>query len=303
MRRIKKFFTAIKALGAFGIILIICVIMIIGSTLAFMNVWLDTTSIYTETMKLTLLEDTVNYSIANEMIEANYYIYTEGEYGEESLTFFTEARNEVDAALAELQSGENYFLTDEELAFVDTMHTAQQDYEQKFEEIKAVLATPDWTWDQILELQASADEQTTILRGALQDLISKIDTIRQEATQTLARHLQNATRNGVISLMFLPFLAIWAFARASRLTQPVLTLTQSAIAIAGDQYRPELLEEVQDRRDGLGQLARAMAHLADTSTAREATLEAEITDLREQLHETRRRKFKPTFPTHDAESA
>ncbi len=301
MRRIKRFFTAIKALGAFGVILIICVVMIIGSTLAFMNVWADTVSIYNETMKLTVLEDTINYYVVNQMIEANYYVYTEGA-SEESLSLFNEARDKVNTALAELQAGEDYVLTDEELAFVDTMSTAQGDYEQNFEEIKATLATPEWTWDQILELQAAADEQTNILRSALRDLIFKVDTIRQEAAQTLAGHLQNATRNGVISLMLLPFLAIWAFARASRLTQPVLTLTQSAIAIAGNQYRSELLEEVLDRRDGLGQLARAVEHLAKTSTAREAAFEAEIAALREQLHETRRRKFKPTFPAPDTEN-
>lgn len=298
---IKKFFNALKSLGAFGIILLICVIIIIGSTLAFLNVWSNT--VYSETIKLTILEDTVNYYVASQMIETNYFVYSEGEYAEESIAVFNEARDEVNAALEELRAQEIHTLSDREIALVEEIGAAQQEYEQTFNDIVDTIATPNWTWDEVMELQAVADEQANVLRGTLQDLIAEIEAARQEATQALESSLQSAIRGGVISLMLLPFLAIWAFALASRITQPVLTLAQSAIAIAGEQYRPELLEEVRERRDGLGQLAHAMEHLADTSKARESALEDEIAALREQLHETRRRKFKPTFPTHDAESA
>ncbi len=298
---VKRFFNAIKSLGAFGIILVICVIIIIGSTLAFMNVWGNT--IYSETTKLIILEDTVNYYVVSQMIEVNYYVYSEGEYAEESIAIFNEARDEINTALAELQAQETHILSDREITLVEEISAAQQAYEQTFNNIVDTIAAPDWTWDEVIELQAIADEQANILRGTLQDLIAEIETARHEAAQRLESNLQSAIRNGVITLMLLPFLAIWAFALASRITQPVLTLAQSAIATAGDQFRPELLEEVHDRRDGIGQLARALEHLAMTTEAHEADLEAEIAGLREQLHETRRRKFKPTFPTHDTESA
>jgi len=296
---IKKFLYALKSLGAFGIILLICVIIIIGSTLAFRNVWSN--SIYSETVKLTILEDTVTYYVASQMIEENYFVYSEGEYAEESIATFNEARDEVNAALEELQ--ELHTLSDRETTLVEEISVAQQDYEDSFNDIVNAIATPGWTWDEVTALQAVSDEQATVLRGALQDLIAEIETARQQAAQTLEADLQSAIRSGVISLMILPFLAIWAFALASRITQPVLTLSQAATAIAGDRFRPEVLDEILDRRDGLGQLAHALEHLADTAKSRESALETEIADLREQLHETRRRKFKPTFPTHDAESA
>jgi nitrate/nitrite-specific signal transduction histidine kinase len=298
---VKKFFNAIKSLGAFGIILLICVIIIIGSTLAFLNVWNNT--IYNETIKLTILEDTANYYVVNQMIEENYFVYSEGEYAEESVALFNEARDEVNTALEELQAQETHSLSDREIAFVEEISAAQQEYEQTFSDIVDTITTPGWTWDEVMELQAVADEQANVLRSTLQGLIAEIEAARQEAAQALETNLQSAIRSGVISLMLLPFLAIWAFALASRITQPVLTLTHAATAVAGDHFRPEVLDEILDRRDGLGQLAHAMEHLADTSKARESALEAEIADLREQLHETRRRKFKPTFPTHDAESA
>lgn len=298
---VKKFFNALKSLGAFGIILLICVIIIVGSTLAFLNVWSN--SIYSETIKLTILEDKVKYYVASQMIEENYLVYSEGEYAEESIATFNEARDEVNAALDELQAQEMHTLSDREIALVEEISAAQQDYAQTFNDIVNTLAAPNWSWDDITALQTVADEQANVMRGALQNLIAVIEAARQEATQALETNLQSAIRGGVISLMILPFLAIWAFALASRVTQPVLTLTQAATAIAGDHFRPDVLEEILDRRDGLGQLARAMHHLASTSEAHETALEAEIADLREQLHETRRRKFKPTFPTPDAENA
>ncbi len=298
---VKKFFNALKSLGAFGIILLLCVIIIIWSTLTFLNVWSN--SIYSETIKLTILEDTVTYYVASQMIEENYFVYSEGEYAEESIATFNEARDEVNAALEELQAQELHTLSDREITLVEEISVAQQDYAESFNDIVNAIATPGWTWDEVTALQAVSDEQATVLRGALQDLIAEIETARQQAAQTLEADLQSAIRSGAISLMLLPFLAIWAFALASRVTQPVLTLSQAATAIAGDRFRPEVLDEILDRRDRLGQLAHALEHLADTAKSRESALETEIADLREQLHETRRRKFKPTFPTHDAESA
>ena len=303
MQRITQFFSGIKALGAFGLILIICVGLVIASTLGFMSVLGDTIDIYSESMKLILLEDTVSYYAVNQVIEENYYVYTEGEYGEESLEFFDEARTEINAALAELQDEDYHILSDREMALVGDISDAQQAYKEAFEDIKRTFSTSGWTWEDVEALQATTQQQTGTLRNTLRELIYEVETARQTALQTLADNLQGAIRTGVISLILLPFLAIWAFALASRITQPVLTLTQAATAIAGDHFRPEILDELLDRRDGLGRLAQALETLGNAAESREAALEAEIAGLREQLHETRRRKSALTFPRRDAESA
>lgn len=303
MQRIKRFFSGIKALGAFGLILIICVGLVIASTLGFMSVLGDTIDIYSESMKLILLEDTVSYYAVNQVIEENYYVYTEGEYGEESLEFFDEARTEINAALAELQDEDYHILSDREMALVGDISDAQQAYEEAFEDIKRTFSTSGWAWEDVEALQATTQQQTDTLLGALRELIYEVETTRQTALQTLSDNLQGAIRTGVISLILLPFLAIWAFGLASRITQPVLTLTQAATAITGDHFRPEILDELHDRRDGLGRLARVLETLGNAAEAREAALEAEIAGLREQLHETRRRKSALTFPKRDAESA
>lgn len=297
---VKKFFNALKSLGAFGLILIVCVGLIVASTLAFLSVWADTGEIYSQSMKLTLLEDKASYYAVNQVIEENYYVYTEGEYGEESLQFFAEARAEIDAALAELQDEETFTLSDREMALVADISEAQQAYQEAFEAIKRAFAS-NQTLEEIESLQADTKLQADTLRNALRALIYEAETSRQTALQTLAANLQSAIRTGVISLILLPFLAIWAFGLASRITQPVLTLTHAATAIAGDHFRPEILDELHDRRDGLGRLAKALEMLGNTAEAHEAALEAEIADLREQLHETRHRKSALTFPTRDAE--
>ena len=303
MQRIKRFFTGVKALGAFGLILIICVGLIVASTLAFNSVWADSEGLYTEGIKLMLLEDDLNYYVVNQIIEENYYVYTEGEYGEESLEFFNEAHEEISAALAELQDALYNDLSDREFTLVGDISDAQTAYMEAFEEIKRIFSTQNWTWEEIEAQQAITKQESDTMRGALRELIYEAETARQTAMLILAGDLQSAIRTGVISLILLPFLAIWAFGLASRITQPILTLTQGATAIAGDHFRPEVLDEIDDRHDRLGQLARALEHLAQTSQTREAELEAEIGSLREQLHETRRRKFNPTFPGRDAESA
>jgi HAMP domain-containing protein len=303
MQRIKRFFTGVKALGAFGLILVICVGLIVASTLAFNIVWADSDYSYNAITKLMLLEDDLSYSIVNQNIEENYYVYSEGENAEEPLESFNEARVGVNSALDELQDDMEYELSDKEFALVGDISDAQQAYVTAFEGIKRIFNTQGRTWEDVEAQQAVAEQESGRLRNALQELIHEIEAARQTERQTIADDLQSTVRIGVISLILLPFLAIWAFGLASRVTQPVLTLTQAATAIAGDRFRAEELDEIHDRRDGLGQLARSLEHLAQTSQTREAELEAEINNLREQLHETRRRKFVPVSSPRDAEGA
>jgi hypothetical protein len=300
MHRIKNMFSTVKALGAYSIILAICVTISAVTTLASWRVWLHSESIYYKTIKLALLEDTLYYYMVNENSEANYYIYAEDM--QEPPEFLYEAREEITIALNELEMEEYGRLADEEFTFIDIIRTTQHNYEEAFEHIRSTMTTSDWTWDDITALQAEADSHTGALRSALQDWIFHVETARQEARQTLTASLLRATRYGISSLILLPFLALWAFARAGRITQPLLALTHSAIAIAGGHYHPALLEEFLDRSDQTGALARALDHLDNTATTRVAHLEAEIASLREQLHETRHRKFKPVRPARDAES-
>jgi hypothetical protein len=91
-------------------------------------------------------------------------------------------------------------------------------------------------------------------------------------------------------------LALAGYLVISQHTHPLIALRSAVIAIAGGQYRPELLGTALKTRGSLGTLARALDALHTSLQQHGASKRAEIERLRRELYESRRSRLKLTRP-------
>ena len=70
--------------------------------------------------------------------------------------------------------------------------------------------------------------------------------------------------------------------------QQMARITASAAALEAGKYDPRSLDEVAERTDELGQLARVFGRMADEVVAREERLKQEVVQLRIEIDEAKR---------------
>lgn len=101
-----------------------------------------------------------------------------------------------------------------------------------------------------------------------------------------------ATQVGLIILASFPLLALAAFISISKVTLPILQLSNAASAIGGNHYHSGVLKDSLKRRNSIGELARAVDQLAVTLAEREAALQAEADAIEIKISETRDRRLR-----------
>jgi len=273
-------------LGIFAFILV-CSVVIIGlSVLNIFAIDRGIVQIHEKTRERFVLENIVQYILEEELAERQYLL-REGD--PMIVERYNQASAKLDALVAELKD-----LADSPTE-VKMLEREWARIEQDYAEIVASYsedegATHEFV-NRILAADLAVDQQ-------LDDLVFDAETALEEKLREVSRLNQTAIMIGLGGLILFPLLAVWAFSVASRITQPLLSLTNAVIAIEGDRYRDELLAQVIHRRDGLGGLARGIEAMARAVEAREEDLDRKVDELGQQLHEVRQRKLVPTSSTH-----
>jgi methyl-accepting chemotaxis protein len=240
---------------------------------------------YEQMLKLDQLEDAMVSSLLEQKIQQDHFVLSDGE--QSYLDVHARAGEQIDETIAWYESFE-LLLRPDEVNAIEKLAHLQQEYRQTFAGI--VTAANAGDGEKSAQLQELSASQMAQMHEQLANLMHAAKSTLADASEQARIQGRRSIMSNVIALMLLPLLAIWAFLVAGRITQPVLTLTNAVVAIEGDQYRPEILAETGDRRDSLGQLARAVDEMAQAIETREQALETEITELREELYQVRRRK-------------
>lgn len=292
MSRLKNAFNAIRMLGVFGFILV-CAVIIIG--LSVFDIFLidqGIVAIHGKSEERFLLENIEYYLLEEELAERKFLSH---EGSPQAAQDFEAAGDQAKILIEELSK-----VIDDPLEISllqKDRATVQQDFEEiasTFEEGQAVEAEH---LDQVLREEGELNQQ-------LDDLVFDAEVALDEQVALSSRAIQRAILIGLIGLILFPLLAVWAFLIASRITQPLLSLSNAVMAAGGGHYRDELLDEVLDRRDSLGRLARAVDEMAEALHGRERAQQEEIDRLRKQLHETQRHKLVLTTQVrHEASAA
>ncbi len=100
------------------------------------------------------------------------------------------------------------------------------------------------------------------------------------------------TQISVLILTLFPLLALASFIAISRVTEPILRLSNAASAIGGNHYEADLLADVTPKRSSIGELATAVGRLGVLLAEREAALRDEAVQLEEQIVQTRERRLR-----------
>ncbi len=279
MTKIKTTLKAVQSLGVFGFILV-CAVIIIGVSIY--NIFLideGIVDIHEHSQRRTLYELIEFNLLQEELAERAYVLHAD----DEALARFEQASLTLDTLIAELRE-----LTESESHLeLDLIEHDREAIEADFEEVAALVDEGEvdiQLLDEVFRAEEGIDQQ-------LDDMVFEADIALEEEVEAVSNQNQSAVLAGLVGLIIFPLLAIWAFLVSSKLTQPILSLTNAVVAAKGNRYRVELLEEALDRHDGLGKLAQAIDTMAESLSEQEAALQREVDTLNQQLHESRRRKM------------
>jgi HAMP domain-containing protein len=302
MRQISNFFKAIRSLGCLGLILILSVGIIAWSGLSALILMGPLGNSYAQTEKRNLLGD-VNYWLTDQEINQTYFVIMDPDQKAGYADDYASASAEIDDRLRTyetewLGSSLSEAEAAKEQQTIEALKSTQQGYRATFASLVTAVNADDQ--EEADRLKADTDAQIAAMHQQVDDLLALTETGLTRATQQTTQLTRQLILAGVLCLIILPLLAVWAFAIASRLTRPVLALTTAVTAIEGNQFRADLLADAVERGGEMGRLARAVEQMAQAAKEREQALEQEAAQLQDQIYETRRRKRLPTSPRRES---
>lgn len=292
----KSLRNSFNSLGVFGIILLLNVAILAVSTIMIIRLESTIGHINSISYDKNLLME-INFYLLEQEISEKYSIMTDDSYFVDS---FQESSDEIMLLIEEMQELEE---SDELTLSPKTVLGLLELQNEFIENFQSVLLSLQEQDDDISLLQQNSERIRMKMHEILDD---QLVTTQRELNVAVDRHderVQHALLICVLCLITLPLLAIWAFFHTSQLIKPFLSLTNSVTAIAGDQFRSELLDNLNERKDHLGDFARALDRLGAMVKQHQHILERKIDEKREHLHEVRRRGlFLPAIkPDHKIE--
>lgn len=285
MKPLSTTFRALRMLGAFGIILVVAIVLVgvaIGSVLD--------VSLYLDDVQASI-EQRWNYQLAEYYLlemqsSARWAMVVDASELDGVRADYDEYAAGLDGILADVASWEGIYPTTAEDAAV--IEAVRDQVDANFEQAAAWTANPAGDPVALLD-QFTATEQAS--NDSVRALVTSADARIDETTRSLEAAQDNAIWMVVGVLVIFPLLTIWAFLSAVGFTQPLLQIDNAIMAVGGETYRPALLAEGLKARGGLGQLARAVQAMADGLQARDAALAGEVAALRQRLNDERQRRL------------
>jgi CHASE3 domain sensor protein len=290
IRRFSQFLTVLNLMQVFFLIVVISIGIISWSLY---NIFLAdqvTKQMRRESQELTDVQEVQVYFIQEFLAEKNYVLTGDEKYIEEYNEYKEETRHYLDDA-------RSFASTSSETVALDNLARVTENYNDNFDQIVETYKAGDHE-EAIVMSQEASEEKLVAVHEQVNDMIFSGEIRLQEEVQEVDTTIRKAIYIGVIGLMMFPVLAVWAFLVSSRMTMPFLTLTNAVSAITGNRFREELLGNVEDRRDGVGLLARSLSKTAQQIEAREAALQVEIDQLSNELQDQKARRLVTALPGH-----
>lgn len=304
MKNLMTFIRSLFSLGQLGwILLLMALAVLIGCFTAIGN--FDAFDVaWGRIDVLAALEDTVSVHLREMELNELYYTYAmEYETTTSSeLQTIEQHYTEINQILDELIA-EGHFTTDldyyeEDIALLADFRSLLDDHQQTFSQVVQAYESGDMETAQALS--AESGEENAELQATLKILSFSMNADLNDAAQTLPEDISFAIRGISIAVIGMMILVLLGYRAISRLTQPLLDLTNAVTATGGDHYNKELLESCLRLGSPPGRFARLLDAFAQAIEQRDAGLKGEIVKLREQLYESRRRRLKIARPNQNS---
>lgn len=286
MKRFRRVaFSSIGSLRTFGVILFLITLIVIVNWLAIEAIAQPADTIYNELVKLTFLEDEISFYLLEMDINADYYDFSGGDdhYRSEYHTYDALIKE----TLVNISPEANSFLEADE-AYYNQLVLAIEAHNQTFDNLQHAVSSGDL--NQISATQTDLNNETNLAQKIITDWTYQIEARRITAWENTDKVIKIAILVSILGLVFLPFLAFWAFSLISDITRPILILSDTLTSIQGGRLQSERIAEVSERKDNLGQFARDIELMYAEAIRRQQALKNELDTLNQQLKEARRRK-------------
>jgi adenylate cyclase len=166
-----------------------------------------------------------------------------------------------------LTSPEIYANTEEDGQALDEIGVARDEYDAALDPIFESTYETDYDPQQALSTaQEQADPIAAEMQGRLTGFTTRyLDKIASQA-ESIDQAIRSDANAGRWAILILAGLLILAVFVTNQVSQPLHSLTSAIIAFQNNTYRPEMLAPFLQRRDELGQLARAVDAMATSIT-------------------------------------
>jgi len=214
-----------------------------------------------------------------------------------------ESDAEVSVILAELEESghldsQQDYVTDI-LPEIEAFNNLRETHRATFEALVSAYMSDDL--NQVYDLEDQIETENEDLDIAWRDLVIYAEQDRLTAQRDFPVDINGSILIVTGGLALSLVLALAGFQLIAAAVRPLGTLRNAITAIAGDQYRPEMLSDLLKARGPAGKLARALDQLASAVQQRDSGLKAETERLRQALYESRRRRLKIYHPEAAAE--
>jgi nitrate/nitrite-specific signal transduction histidine kinase len=272
-----------RMLGPFALILIIALLLIGLSVGVTVLISFEAGFVYNQTERHTQLQLAQYYLLDTEVLVREAMYYPEPDDQASIIAEHEENMASLDEALADLESVSE----DHDLAAIAAIREYKDTLTGNLNETLAAAAAGEASTDLV---ETMSDDEHAI-NADMDALVFDARAALTRARGDLNWAREIALAIAITVLVLFPLLAVWAYFLASRFTEPMLQIDNAVMAAGGKTYRESLVAGALRRRDGIGQLARAVDSMAQSLGAQNAALEQEIAQSRQQLNDTRRRKL------------
>jgi hypothetical protein len=296
----KTLFRSLVSMAQFSLILLLMTFSVLLGGIATIRNFASFTIVWQRSDALEALENRVSTALREMQKNELHYYYTLS-YGlsqDNALEQIAANQAQILAILDELAAKGHFTAeldyAEEQILLVDSFRTLLDPHLLTIDQVaQAYLNADEDTALQILEI---AQEENFVLEETLKALIAGVDAERNAALQTFPADVAFAVQGISLAIAAMLLLALLGYRAINHLTNPLHELTNAVIAIGGDRYKAELLGATLRQKGPPGVLARRLDEFAQAIQQRDASLKQEISRLREQFYEARRRRLKVSRP-------
>lgn len=301
MNKIKQTLNRIRILGGFGLILILAMTILGVAIYQLTMIKNQVDEIQVDGYKSFLLLELEYYFIETELTERLYVLYQDEayldnfEYSDSELEYnianylYTVLTNEIFKGSAELL-GEFFEENIDEIESFEVLEELNESWIQIRKNSNNIVTSVDsgeMTIEKLNQIILEENELDELLRN----MVFESEIVKRIAVEKGVNLVERSSLIVIGGMILFPFLSIWAYFIASRLTNPLLGITNAIMAAGGSHYNSDMLEETIHRPDGIGELSQAVDAMVAAAEERENHLKAELLELTAELREDRKHKL------------
>jgi hypothetical protein len=243
------------------------------------------------------LEGPVQLGLAEMQLQEAQYIFSQA-YGlpeRNALNRISDAEEFISTELDQLEqegriSGAGYEFAGDLSPGVADFETLRADHRDLFDEV--LFAIEDGDDEYVFDMLDELELDNLALNDSLRSLVLEVEHDRLAALEAFPDALSASILGVVLAMLATLVLALLGYWVIADMVSPLRHIDDMMMSIRGDLYKKGNFDHLQKAAGSAGRLARALDQLAEVEHRRTEAARAQITAVREELYQSRRRRLK-----------